>query len=146
VLQEGIGRSSQAVRRGNVRTAEKGQQGGTAGQFPERRAMIKRGGTALQTSSWADNAAADVANRSARVGPPCSTVQPVGIWQPMLKPRASSAKRLEQERFEAAMRSEPVLKLVRENASTERIAVVVESTAYRVRSWLKAHGLLRERR
>jgi hypothetical protein len=64
----------------------------------------------------------------------------------MPTPRDSSAKRLEQERFEAAMRSEPVLKLIRENASTERIAVVVESSAFRVRSWLKAHGLLRERR
>ena len=129
---------------------EKGQQGGTAGQFPECRAMIKRGRTALQSSVWADNAAEDVANRPARdrreAGRLCSTVQPVGIWQPMLKPRESSVRALETERFEAAMRSKPVLKLIRENASTERIAVVVESTAYRVRSWLKARGLLRERR
>jgi hypothetical protein len=44
------------------------------------------------------------------------------------------------------MRSPPVLKLILEKTSTERIAVVVDSTPSRVRSWLKARGLLRERR
>ena len=44
------------------------------------------------------------------------------------------------------MRSPPVLKLILENTSTDRIAVAVDSTPSRVRAWLKARGLLRERR
>ena len=55
-------------------------------------------------------------------------------------PRESSARALETKRFEAAMRSEPVQKLIRENATSVRIAVVVDSSPYRVRAWLKARG------
>jgi len=57
----------------------------------------------------------------------------------------NSAQALERQRFEAAMRSPPVLKLIRENATTERISVLVDSSPSRVRAWLKARGLLRER-
>ena len=44
------------------------------------------------------------------------------------------------------MRSPPVLKLILENATAERISVLVDSPPSRVRAWLKARGLLRERR
>ena len=44
------------------------------------------------------------------------------------------------------MRSPPVLKLILEKTPTDRIAGVVDSTPSRVRSWLKARGLLRETR
>ena len=64
----------------------------------------------------------------------------------MLKRSESSARAFNRKRFEAAMRSPPVLKLILEKTSTDRIAVVVDSTPSRVRSWLKARGLLRERR
>ena len=43
------------------------------------------------------------------------------------------------------MRSPPVLKLILENATTDRIAGVVDSSSLRVRAWLKARGLLPER-
>ena len=65
----------------------------------------------------------------------------------MPKPQeASLARALERKRFEAAMRSPPVLNLILENASIERIAVVVDTSPQRVRAWLKARGLLPERR
>jgi len=64
----------------------------------------------------------------------------------MPKPRESSAQALERQRFEAAMRSPPVLKLILENATVERISGVVESSTYRVRAWLKARGVLPKRR
>jgi hypothetical protein len=57
-------------------------------------------------------------------------------------PRDSSAQRLNRERFEAAMRSEPVLQLIRESVSPERIGPKIGSSPTRVRSWLKARGLL----
>jgi hypothetical protein len=44
------------------------------------------------------------------------------------------------------MRSPPVLKLILENTTTERIAAMVDSSSYRVRAWLKAREALRERR
>ena len=64
---------------------------------------------------------------------------------PMLKRRESSARALDRKRFEAAMRSPPVLKLILEKATTEQISVLADSSPYRVRAWLKARGLLRER-
>jgi hypothetical protein len=64
----------------------------------------------------------------------------------MLKPPKSSARALDRKRFEAAMRSPLVLKLILENTSTDQIAVVADSTPFRVRAWLKARGLLPERR
>jgi hypothetical protein len=44
------------------------------------------------------------------------------------------------------MLSPPVLRLIMENASIERISGVVDSNPPRVRAWLKARGLLPERR
>ena len=44
------------------------------------------------------------------------------------------------------MRSPPVLKLILENTGTDRIAGVVDSSPLRVRTWLKARGVLPERR
>jgi len=44
------------------------------------------------------------------------------------------------------MRSPPVLKLILENTSTDRIAGAVDSSPSRVRAWLKARGALPERR
>jgi hypothetical protein len=64
----------------------------------------------------------------------------------MPKPRESSARALEAKRFEAAMRSPRIRKLILENIGTDRIAAVVDSSPYRVRAWLKARGVLRERR
>jgi hypothetical protein len=58
----------------------------------------------------------------------------------MPKPRESSARTLERKRFEAAMRSEPVQKLIRENAPADRISGLVGASHDRVRSWLKARG------
>jgi hypothetical protein len=63
----------------------------------------------------------------------------------MPKPRENSAQALERQRFEAAMRSPPVLKLILENTSTDRIAAAVDSSPSRVRAWLKARGVLPER-
>jgi hypothetical protein len=64
----------------------------------------------------------------------------------MPNPRESSARTLERKRFEAAMRSPPVLKLIQENTSTDRIAQAVDSSPSRVRAWLKARAVLPERR
>jgi hypothetical protein len=44
------------------------------------------------------------------------------------------------------MQSPPVLKLILENTSTDRIAAAVDSSPSRVRAWLKARGVLPERR
>jgi hypothetical protein len=41
------------------------------------------------------------------------------------------------------MGSPPVLKLILENTTTERIAAIVDSSSYRVRAWLKAREALR---
>jgi len=70
----------------------------------------------------------------------CTTFQRISIWLPMPNPRESSARALERKRFEAAMRSEPVQKLIRENASPDRISGLVGASHDRVRSWLKARG------
>jgi hypothetical protein len=59
----------------------------------------------------------------------------------MPTPRNSSARALNRERFEAAMRSEPVLKLILENASTDRISALVDASPATIRSWLKAREL-----
>ena len=65
----------------------------------------------------------------------------------MSKPHeAASLRTLERKRFEEAMLSPPVLKLILENASIERIAGDVDSSPGRVRAWLEARGLLPERR
>jgi hypothetical protein len=49
----------------------------------------------------------------------------------MPKPHeAASARALERKRFEAAMRSPPVLKLILENATTDRMAGVVDSSSF----------------
>ena len=55
-------------------------------------------------------------------------------------PRESSARALETKRFEAAMRSEPVQKLIRENATSVRISGLVGASPNKIRSWLKARG------
>jgi hypothetical protein len=44
------------------------------------------------------------------------------------------------------MRSPPVLKLILENTTTDRIAQAVDSSPSRVRAWLKARAVLPERR
>ena len=44
------------------------------------------------------------------------------------------------------MGSPPVLKLIQENTSTDRIAGAVDSSPSQVRAWLKARGVLPERR
>jgi hypothetical protein len=54
---------------------------------------------------------------------------------------ADTTRELSPERFEAAMRSEPVLKLILENASTDRISALVDASPATVRSWLKAREL-----
>ena len=58
----------------------------------------------------------------------------------MPTPRDSSARILNRERFEAAMRSEPVQRLIRENASTDRISALVGASPNTIRAWLKAHA------
>jgi hypothetical protein len=60
--------------------------------------------------------------------------------------RHSSVRALKRERFESAMRSEPVQKLIRENATPDRISALVNASSTTIRSWLKARGALRERR
>jgi len=64
----------------------------------------------------------------------------------MLKPRESSAWALEEKRFETAMGPEPIQKLIRENATSVRISGLVGASPNKIRSWLKAHGALREGR
>jgi hypothetical protein len=44
------------------------------------------------------------------------------------------------------MRSEPVQKLIRENATPDRISALVHASSTTIRSWLKARGALRRRR
>jgi hypothetical protein len=58
----------------------------------------------------------------------------------MPKPRESSARALETKRFEAAMRSEPVQKLIRRRHA-DRISKLVNASSTTIRSWLKARGL-----
>jgi len=58
----------------------------------------------------------------------------------MPQPRKSSLRALETKRFEAAMRSEPVQKLIRENATSVRISGLVGASPNKIRSWLKARG------
>jgi len=38
------------------------------------------------------------------------------------------------------MRSEPVQRLIRENASTDRISALVGASPNTIRAWLKAHA------
>lgn len=55
----------------------------------------------------------------------------------MPKPRKGSARILEIERFEAAMRSETVQTLIRENATSVRISGLVGASPHKIRAWLK---------
>ena len=64
----------------------------------------------------------------------------------MPKPRKGLARALEIERFEAAMRSEPIQKLIRENATSVRISGIVGASPNKIRAWLKARGALQEGR
>jgi hypothetical protein len=63
-------------------------------------------------------------------------------FRTMPTPRESSARALNRKQFEAAMRSEAVEKLILENATSERISAPVNASPSRVRSWLRARGLL----
>jgi len=58
----------------------------------------------------------------------------------MPTPRKSTARALNRERFEAAMLSQPVQKLIRENATPERIGALVDASPATIRSWLRARG------
>jgi hypothetical protein len=60
----------------------------------------------------------------------------------MPTPRESSARALNRERFEAAMRSQPVQKLILENATPDRISALVDASPTRIRSWLQARVLM----
>jgi hypothetical protein len=64
----------------------------------------------------------------------------------MPKPRESSLRTFEKKRFEEAMLTPPVLKLILENATIDRICGVAESNPHRIRAWLEARELLPERR